>query len=204
MRRPDLIADCSNCAALCCVAPSFDTSEDFAIDKAAGAHCPHETVEHRCAIHAEREALGFSGCVIYECYGAGPHATRRFAGSSGLDAERNEVFLVLRVVHELLWQLTEAVKLIPNATPEVLAQIASAVAALDAVAHEPTASLLAADLCPHQAAARAALQRVAQALSSERLPKRHLPVLPDATLRTRPHESPVARTHACAPHDTRE
>ena len=34
-------ADCSRCSALCCVAPSFRASAEFAADKAAGVPCPH-------------------------------------------------------------------------------------------------------------------------------------------------------------------
>jgi hypothetical protein len=34
-------ADCGNCAALCCVAPGFAASADFAIGKGPGQPCPH-------------------------------------------------------------------------------------------------------------------------------------------------------------------
>ncbi|HZC25622.1 MAG TPA: GAF domain-containing SpoIIE family protein phosphatase, partial [Actinopolymorphaceae bacterium] len=44
----DLRADCSRCAGLCCVAPSFSASADFAIDKAAGRACPHLRTDFRC------------------------------------------------------------------------------------------------------------------------------------------------------------
>ncbi|MCY1016082.1 hypothetical protein [Pyxidicoccus sp. MSG2] len=36
MPRPDLVPDCSACTALCCVATSFERSEDFAFDKPVG------------------------------------------------------------------------------------------------------------------------------------------------------------------------
>lgn len=185
MRRPDLIADCSNCAALCCVAPSFERSEDFAIDKAAGAHCPHERADHRCAIHAEREALGFAGCVVYECYGAGPNVTRRFADRVGDDAERNEVFLLLRVVHEWLWQLTEAAKLVTHAAPDVLAEVGRAISALDALAHASSGVVRDADLRPHESATRAALQQIARALAGERPEKRRLQLWMGTVVRER-------------------
>ena len=39
--RSDLRADCERCVGLCCVAPAFSASADFAIDKAAGRPCPN-------------------------------------------------------------------------------------------------------------------------------------------------------------------
>jgi hypothetical protein len=98
MRRPDLISDCARCAALCCVAPSFDASDDFAIDKPAGIACGYVTRDCRCAIHDELAARGFAGCTLYDCYGAGPRVTRAFSDGDA----RNEAFLLVRVVHELL------------------------------------------------------------------------------------------------------
>ena len=49
-----LEADCSRCAALCCVVPAFARSSDFAVDKPAGTPCVHLAADHRCGIHAER------------------------------------------------------------------------------------------------------------------------------------------------------
>ena len=39
----ELRADCTRCFALCCVAPAFAASADFAIDKPAGQPCPNPT-----------------------------------------------------------------------------------------------------------------------------------------------------------------
>jgi hypothetical protein len=39
--RFDLRPDCSRCFGLCCVAPPFSASADFAVDKDAGDACPH-------------------------------------------------------------------------------------------------------------------------------------------------------------------
>ncbi|HEY6597232.1 MAG TPA: pentapeptide repeat-containing protein, partial [Asanoa sp.] len=39
-RRAELRADCTRCVGLCCVAPAFSASADFAIDKPAGRPCP--------------------------------------------------------------------------------------------------------------------------------------------------------------------
>jgi hypothetical protein len=168
MRRPDLVADCERCAALCCTATSFDKSEDFAIDKAAGVTCPHVTDDHRCAIHADRVKRGFSGCLIYDCYGAGPRVTQAYARAPHRSRERDDVFRILRDVHELLWQLTEAVKLCPTSEANLAADLAREIEALDAVARDPGRATVAIDLHPRQLSGRALLRRVGTALGGRR------------------------------------
>ena len=51
--RAGLRADCSRCTGLCCVAPAFAASADFALDKPAGRACPHLQGDSRCGIHAD-------------------------------------------------------------------------------------------------------------------------------------------------------
>jgi hypothetical protein len=172
MRRPDLVADCASCAAVCCVATSFDASEDFAFDKAAGEACRHLTPELRCAIHEALAERGCRGCAAYECYGAGPRVTRLFAGTRGAERLRDEAFRVLRALHEQLWLLTEAAKLCPPAHSELAAAIATEVAALDALAAGPAAALVRVDPEPHAAHARALLLRVGEALGGRPTPAR--------------------------------
>ena len=62
------------CAGLCCVAPAFAASADFAIDKPAGRPCPNLRDDFRCGIHAELRERGFPGCEVFDCFGAGPAA----------------------------------------------------------------------------------------------------------------------------------
>src|SRR5690606_38373657 len=47
----------------------------FALDKPAGAPCPHPTRHDRCAIHAARAERGYAGCIGYDCLGAGQRIT---------------------------------------------------------------------------------------------------------------------------------
>ena len=63
---PELRADCANCAGLCCVAPTFVRSADFAISKPAGTPCPNLLADDRCAIHAQLRDRGFPGCAVFE------------------------------------------------------------------------------------------------------------------------------------------
>ncbi len=58
-RRRDLRADCERCFGLCCVAPAFSASADFAIDKPAGQACPNLQAAFRCGIHQRLAQVTF-------------------------------------------------------------------------------------------------------------------------------------------------
>jgi hypothetical protein len=113
-----LRADCARCVGLCCVAPAFAASADFAIDKPAGRPCPHLQDDSRCGIHTELRPRGFPGCVVYDCFGAGQKVTQvTFGGrdwreSPATAAGMFAVFPVVRDLHELLWYLAEAVTMV--------------------------------------------------------------------------------------------
>jgi uncharacterized protein YjbI with pentapeptide repeats len=117
--RGSLRADCEHCVGLCCVAPAFSASADFAIDKDAGQACPHLRPDFRCGIHARLRPLGFPGCAVYDCFGAGQKVSQvTFAGQDWRQAPRIaqqmfEVFTIMRQLHELLWYLAEALTLEP-------------------------------------------------------------------------------------------
>src|SRR5205823_14753122 len=116
-RRTALRADCSRCVGLCCVAPAFAASADFAIDKRAGQPCPDLHADFRCGIHDRLRQGGFPGCAAYDCFGAGQHVTevtfggRDWRRTPGIAERMFAVFGVVRQLHELLWYLTEALTL---------------------------------------------------------------------------------------------
>lgn len=76
MSSTSLVADCTRCCGLCCVAPAFPASEDFAYEKPVHVACRHLRSDHCCDIHADRVARGFRGCAIYDCAGAGQKVTQ--------------------------------------------------------------------------------------------------------------------------------
>lgn len=160
MRRTDLVRDCGSCAALCCVATSFDASEDFAVAKPAGVRCVYLTRRCTCAIHGELAVRGFLGCVAYDCHGAGQRATRAFAGEE--EETRLAAFLVLRGVHELLWLLVGARGLCR--CEGLAAELAGCVAELEEIADSGAEVLLAIELGPLHERAHALLRRVGAAL----------------------------------------
>ncbi len=120
----DLRANCANCFALCCVVPAFAASADFAIDKPAGQACPHLRPDFGCGIHTRLRPSGFTGCTVYDCFGAGQkvsqgtYAGRDWRTAPRTAAEMFQVFPVMRHLHELLYHLTEALALTePAAKP---------------------------------------------------------------------------------------
>ncbi|XHE56127.1 hypothetical protein L0Z66_05590 [Phaeobacter sp. BS34] len=81
---PELTADCSRCAALCCVAYPFQADEDFAILKETDHPCPNLSQScFSCTIHANLNTRGFGGCIAYSC------ARRRAAGDRGAVSGRD-------------------------------------------------------------------------------------------------------------------
>ncbi|MER7005487.1 pentapeptide repeat-containing protein [Dactylosporangium sp. NPDC000555] len=114
--------NCEECFGLCCVAPSFSVSPDFAVDKAAGDSCPNLRRDHRCTIHGSLRARGFNGCVAYDCLGAGQKVAQvTFGGRSWREApdtaERMfETFRVVRQLQQLLFSLVGAMEL-PQSRP---------------------------------------------------------------------------------------
>lgn len=113
----ELRADCARCVGLCCVAPAFAASAEFAIDKPAGVPCPNLRSDFRCGIHAHLRDSGFAGCTVFDCLGAGQRTTQvTFGGAGWTDDPKTAaamfaVFAVQRSLHELLWYLGEAVAL---------------------------------------------------------------------------------------------
>ncbi|QCB49734.1 pentapeptide repeat-containing protein [Rhodococcus sp. PAMC28707] len=136
--RPNLLADCSSCFGLCCVALPFARSSDFAVNKDAGEPCRNLQEDFRCGIHTKLRSSGFRGCTVYDCFGAGQKVSQHtFGGRSwredtALAGRMFEVFPVVRALHELLWYLTEAVGL-PAAEP-VRTRLQSALHATEALA----------------------------------------------------------------------
>jgi uncharacterized protein YjbI with pentapeptide repeats len=112
--RADLRADCDRCFALCCVAPAFARSSEFAVDKPAGTPCPHLGGDHRCTIHDRLREEGFAGCTAYDCFGAGQRLARVTFGGRDWRTHRDvaapmmAALPILRGLHELLWYLGDA------------------------------------------------------------------------------------------------
>lgn len=110
----ELRADCAKCVGLCCVAPAFVASADFAISKPAGTPCRNLLADHRCGIHDSLRDKGFTGCTVFDCFGAGQRVVREtlpgqdWRSTPDVAEGMFAAFGVMRDLHELLWYLTEA------------------------------------------------------------------------------------------------
>jgi len=163
-RRLELRADCQRCVALCCVAPAFSVSADFAINKPAGQPCPNLRADFRCSIHDELRRCGFGGCAAFDCFGAGQKIAQVTFGGRDWRTEPElatsmfAAYAVMRQLHELLWYLNEALAL-PSADTfhDELRELFDATESLTLA--EP-AALIALNVKEHRDLANAVLLRV--------------------------------------------
>jgi uncharacterized protein YjbI with pentapeptide repeats len=169
--RLSLRADCASCFALCCVAPTFSASADFAINKAAGQACPHLQPDFRCGIHTRLRQEGFRGCTIYDCFGAGQKVCQlTFGGQDWRRAPHTakqmfEVFSTMRDLHELLWYLSEALGLQP-AGP-LHAEVALALDETERLTHHSPEALRELDVEAHRRGVNALLLRTSELMRAE-------------------------------------
>jgi uncharacterized protein YjbI with pentapeptide repeats len=161
-----LRADCQRCFGLCCVASAFAASADFAIDKAAGQPCPNLQADFRCGIHNHLRQQGFPGCIVYDCFGAGQKVAHLTFG--GQDWRRNphlaapmfEALRIMRLLHELLWYLTEALNM-PSAQP-LHAELRATLDQTERLTHSSPAALMQLDVAAHRQRVNAVLVRTSE------------------------------------------
>jgi pentapeptide repeat protein len=168
-----LRADCARCAGLCCVAPAFAASADFAITKPAGHACPNLRPDSRCAVHQRLRGTGFAGCATYDCFGAGQQVIQHtYGGRSWRDdpelaAQMFAVFAVVRDLHELLWYLHAAATAARATAAQPLeAALTASTERVDRLTGESPAALLALDLPALRTEANRLLSQVSAAIRS--------------------------------------
>jgi uncharacterized protein YjbI with pentapeptide repeats len=141
-----LHADCEQCAGLCCVAPAFAKSSDFAINKAAGTPCRNLRDDFRCDIHDRLDASGFHGCVVFDCFGAGQQITqvtfggRDWRSSPGIAGAMFRTLPIMRQLHELLWYVRQALAL--DRAARLHARLRDAYEMIEALTTRPPEELL--------------------------------------------------------------
>jgi uncharacterized protein YjbI with pentapeptide repeats len=149
-RSTMLTADCAQCVGLCCVALAFARSADFAFNKEAGEECVNLQDDFRCGIHPQLRELGFKGCTVFDCFGAGQKVTQStFGGTSWRESAAARepmfaVFPVMRQLHEMLWYLNDAAGR-PEAA-DIRADVKRAFAEIEMLADGAPADILAIDV----------------------------------------------------------
>jgi uncharacterized protein YjbI with pentapeptide repeats len=164
--RDSLRADCARCFGLCCAAPAFSASADFAIDKPAGQPCPNLQPDFRCVIHKDLRRHGFRGCAVYDCFGAGQRVSQvTFGGRDWRQAPHTtrqmfDVFAVMRQLHEMLWYLGEALTF--RAAHPLQSELKLALKATERMAHSRADALLELDVQAHRGSVSALLLRASE------------------------------------------
>ena len=183
--RASLRADCARCVALCCVAPAFAASADFAFDKPAGQPCPNLRGDSRCGIHDRLRSSGFPGCAVYDCFGAGQKVVQiTFGGQDRRQApDMFAVFGVMRALHELLWYLAEALTL--PAAAAVHGKLRRAFDETSRLTCGDPDALLALDVAAHREAVNGLLVRASELARPGRTPDHRGADLIGADLRGR-------------------
>ncbi|SFB54325.1 Uncharacterized protein YjbI, contains pentapeptide repeats [Amycolatopsis marina] len=169
--RQDLRADCGNCFGLCCVALPFAASADFAIDKPAGTPCPNLLADSRCGIHSQLREKGFSGCTVYECFGAGQKISQvTFGGRDwrehpGTAAQMFAVLPVMRQLHELCWYLEEA--LAQSRARSIHAELRAALRTTEELTLDGADELIGMDVAGHRAEVNGLLLRTSELVRAD-------------------------------------
>ncbi|WP_410515223.1 pentapeptide repeat-containing protein [Paenibacillus sp. BR2-3] len=174
-RRSSLQADCESCFGLCCAALPFAASADFAMDKDAGQPCQNLQGDFRCGVHNSLRELGFRGCTVYDCFGAGQKVSRvTFGGKDWLHAPGSaqqmfEVFPIMRQLHELLWYLLEALTFQP-ARP-IHGELRLALNETERLTQLDSDLILKLEIAAHRAEVNALLLRASELVRTEALRK---------------------------------
>ncbi|UQS25021.1 pentapeptide repeat-containing protein [Amycolatopsis thermalba] len=167
-----LRADCASCFGLCCVALPFAASADFAVDKDAGTPCHNLLDDYRCGIHSRLREKGFTGCTVFDCFGAGQRISQdTFGGRDWRTAPETRqpmfaAFPVMRQLHELLFYLTEALGL-PAARP-VHDELRAALAETERMARGGPAELVELDVAGHREKVSGLLLRASELVRGKR------------------------------------
>jgi uncharacterized protein YjbI with pentapeptide repeats len=168
-----LKADCESCFGLCCVALPFAASADFAVDKAAGQPCSNLQADFRCGVHDGLRKLGYKGCTVFDCFGAGQQVSKvTFGGKDWrkhpeLASAMFDALPLMRQLHELLWYLEEALSL--QETQSIHAQLRAALEETEKLTQLDADSLLKLDIVMHRAAVNEFLLQTSELVREEAL-----------------------------------
>lgn len=175
--RLDLRPDCERCFGLCCVAPAFSVSPDFAIDKDAGQACPNLRPDFRCRIHSTLRQRGFPGCTVYNCFGAGQKVAQvTFGGRDWRRAPESaewmfKVFMIMRQLHELLCYLAGALAL--EEARSLHGELRVALDEIERLTHCSPDVLVAVDVTAHQRDVNSLLLRTGDLVRARTPETRH-------------------------------
>jgi hypothetical protein len=97
----------------------FAAEAGFGVDKPSGTPCRNLLPDDRCGIHDTLRRDGWSGCTVFDCFGAGHQDSQvTYAGVSWREqdnlGEMAAVLSVMRQLHEMLVHLGEVDRRSPD------------------------------------------------------------------------------------------
>ncbi|BAH45579.1 conserved hypothetical protein [Brevibacillus brevis NBRC 100599] len=173
--RGHLQGDCESCFGLCCVALPFAASSDFAINKDAGKPCSNLQADFRCGVHTKLRDIGFRGCTVYDCFGAGQKVSQVTYGGQdwrkepGSAKQMYEVFPIVWQLHELLWYMTEA--LTKEAAQSLHPALQEALEETQRLADQSPEAILKLDVALHRAKVNELLLRTSELVRKDAVAK---------------------------------
>ncbi|MDR6552047.1 pentapeptide repeat-containing protein [Paenibacillus qinlingensis] len=176
--RLHLQGDCERCFGLCCVALPFAASTDFANQKDAGQPCTNLQSDFRCGVHTQLRQIGFRGCTVYDCFGAGQKVSQiTFGGQDWRNAPESakqmfEVFPLMQQLQELMWYLTEALHV--HTTEELHRELVNLLAETERLTRLSPELLAKLDVAAHRAAVNIRLLQTSESVREKAL--QQLPV----------------------------
>lgn len=169
--KENLVADCQNCFALCCVALPFLQSADFACNKEGETPCTNLEENNRCSIHDDLRVKGFKGCTVFECFGAGQKVSQHtykgksWREDSEMAKEMFHIFPIMHGLHEMLVYLYEAVYL--EVTKEIHKELWQLIKETEQVSYEKASKLLVFDMLSHREKVNLSLKKVSKIVRSQ-------------------------------------
>ncbi|WP_444642500.1 pentapeptide repeat-containing protein [Caproiciproducens sp. R1] len=167
----ELEPDCEKCSGLCCVALYCAKTDGFPDDKDAGKPCRYLAPDFRCGIHADLKGRKMSGCLAYECLGAGQKTTQIYSSvgdwktAPGQAEAIFQTFSVLFQLHQILWYLIEAASL--TSDEKTAAAVDALIEENQQMSQFSRGSLLEPDIAGHKSKANRILKKIIGSISSE-------------------------------------
>lgn len=159
-----LRSKCEQCCGLCCSALYFAKLDGFPYNKKAKEPCRNLTPDFRCVCHKELKALGYKGCLGYDCSGAG-NLTYEHLFHGTIQAHQMEqmyqVYLKVCSLQQMLAYLWQAYVRIADP------HIESLIHTLCTLYEQPASKLLAFDTLSFQSKVNQQLKKVWQEIKKE-------------------------------------
>ncbi|MBW7572769.1 pentapeptide repeat-containing protein [Caproiciproducens faecalis] len=144
-------------------------TDGFPADKGSGTPCKYLMPDFRCKIHSELKSRKMSGCLAYECLGAGQKTTQMYCPDhdwKANPAQAENIFQTFTIVfhlHQILWYLIEAFSL--TSDEKTAAAIESLITENLQMTQQP--SLLNLDIAGHKLKVNNILKTVIGMISAE-------------------------------------